>query len=100
MLKKYAETFQPVKLFTIEELFGGWAKAQKPHFADGGMFDQIYSRRSDDGACRRTRAASCLGFDCALGFTVSYLSLIVLIPLSALVFKTATLEPGSSSGQP
>jgi len=29
-------------LFTIDEVFGGWAKAQKTHFADGGVFDQIY----------------------------------------------------------
>jgi sulfate transport system substrate-binding protein len=32
-----------LKLFTIDELFGGWQKAQKTHFADGGIFDQIYS---------------------------------------------------------
>ncbi len=38
---KYAKTFAPVKLFTIDELFGGWTKAQKTHFADGGVFDQI-----------------------------------------------------------
>ena len=30
-------------LFTIDDVFGGWAKAQKTHFADGGVFDQIYS---------------------------------------------------------
>jgi ABC-type sulfate transport system substrate-binding protein len=29
-------------LFTVEEIFGGWQKAQKTHFADGGVFDQIY----------------------------------------------------------
>ena len=29
-------------LFTIDEVFGGWQKAQKTHFADGGVFDQIY----------------------------------------------------------
>lgn len=31
-----------LKLFTIDETFGGWQKAQKTHFADGGVFDQIY----------------------------------------------------------
>ncbi|MBC7995114.1 MAG: sulfate ABC transporter substrate-binding protein [Rhizobacter sp.] len=41
---KYAKNFPPVKLFTIDELFGGWSKAQKTHFADGGVFDQIYSK--------------------------------------------------------
>jgi sulfate/thiosulfate transport system substrate-binding protein len=40
--KKYANSFQKVELFTIDEVFGGWAKAQKTHFADGGVFDQIY----------------------------------------------------------
>jgi sulfate/thiosulfate-binding protein len=39
---KYASTFTSVKLFTIDEAFGGWQKAQKAHFADGGTFDQIY----------------------------------------------------------
>jgi len=39
---KYASQFAPVKMFTIDELFGGWAKAQKKHFDDGGTFDQIY----------------------------------------------------------
>ena len=34
--------FPKLKLFTIEEKFGGWAKAQATHFADGGVFDQIY----------------------------------------------------------
>jgi len=40
--KKYASQFPKVSLFTIDELFGGWTKAQKTHFADGGAFDQIY----------------------------------------------------------
>lgn len=31
-------------LFGIDEVLGGWAKAQKTHFADGGVFDQIYSQ--------------------------------------------------------
>ena len=41
---KYAKTFAPVKLFTIDAEFGGWQKAQKTHFADGGVFDQISVR--------------------------------------------------------
>jgi sulfate transport system substrate-binding protein len=40
--QKYAAEFPQVKLFTIDELFGGWTRAQKTHFADGGIFDQIY----------------------------------------------------------
>jgi sulfate transport system substrate-binding protein len=38
---KYAKQFAPVKLFTIDAVFGGWTKTQKAHFADGGVFDQI-----------------------------------------------------------
>jgi len=39
---KYAKQFPKVTLFTIDEVFGGWQKAQATHFADGGVFDQIY----------------------------------------------------------
>jgi sulfate transport system substrate-binding protein len=39
---KHAGTFASVKLFTIDEAFGGWQNAQKTHFGDGGVFDQIY----------------------------------------------------------
>ena len=39
---KYAAQFPKLKLFTIDEKFGGWAKAQPTHFGDGGVFDQIY----------------------------------------------------------
>jgi len=39
---KYAAQFPNIALFTVDELFGGWTKAQKTHFADGGTFDQIY----------------------------------------------------------
>jgi sulfate transport system substrate-binding protein len=42
---KYAAKFPPVQLFTIDQLFGGWTKAQKTHFADGGVFDQIYQSK-------------------------------------------------------
>jgi sulfate transport system substrate-binding protein len=41
---KYAQNFTKLELFTIDELFGGWANAQKTHFADGGVFDQLYAR--------------------------------------------------------
>ena len=40
---KYANKFPTVPLFTVDEAFGGWQKAQKTHFADGGTFDQIYT---------------------------------------------------------
>jgi len=40
---RYARQFAPVRLFTIDELFGGWRQAQKMHFDDGAVFDQIYA---------------------------------------------------------
>jgi sulfate transport system substrate-binding protein len=40
--KQYENSFANVELFTIDEVFGGWAKAQKEHFGEGGVFDQIY----------------------------------------------------------
>jgi sulfate transport system substrate-binding protein len=39
---KHAAQFPKLTLFTIDDTFGGWTKAQKTHFADGGVFDQIY----------------------------------------------------------
>jgi sulfate/thiosulfate transport system substrate-binding protein len=39
---KYQNQFPKVALFTVGDVFGGWQKAQKTHFADGGVFDQIY----------------------------------------------------------
>jgi sulfate transport system substrate-binding protein len=39
---KYATQFGKVNLFTVDEVFGGWQQAQATHFADGGIFDQIY----------------------------------------------------------
>uniref|UniRef100_Q07QR8 Sulfate ABC transporter, periplasmic sulfate-binding protein n=1 Tax=Rhodopseudomonas palustris (strain BisA53) TaxID=316055 RepID=Q07QR8_RHOP5 len=40
--KKYETAFAKVDLFTIDEVFGGWTKAQTEHFTDGGVFDKIY----------------------------------------------------------
>jgi sulfate transport system substrate-binding protein len=40
--KQYENSFAKVELFTIDEVFGGWAKAQAEHFSEGGIFDQIY----------------------------------------------------------
>src|SRR5450631_4196111 len=39
---KYADNFSQLKLVTVDQEFGGWAKAQQTHFADGGIFDQIF----------------------------------------------------------
>ena len=40
--KEYETSFAKVELFTIDDVFGGWTKAHKEHFAEGGVFDQIY----------------------------------------------------------
>jgi sulfate/thiosulfate transport system substrate-binding protein len=42
---KYEKTFPKLSMFTIDEVFGGWQKAQKAHFNDGGLFDQIFRSR-------------------------------------------------------
>ena len=42
---KYAKQFAKINLFTIDQAFGGWEKADKAHFADGGSFDQIYTKK-------------------------------------------------------
>lgn len=42
--EKYASQFPKIQLFTVDELFGGWQKAQERHFSDGGVFDSIYQK--------------------------------------------------------
>jgi sulfate/thiosulfate transport system substrate-binding protein len=42
--EKYAATFPKIDLFTIDQAFGGWDKAQQTHFNDGGVFDQIFTK--------------------------------------------------------
>ena len=42
--QKYEKNFPKINLITIDDVFGGWQKAQKTHFADGGTFDQIYTK--------------------------------------------------------
>jgi sulfate transport system substrate-binding protein len=43
--RKYAKQFPKLSLITIDEVFGGWTKTQITHFADGGVFDQIYTKK-------------------------------------------------------
>jgi sulfate transport system substrate-binding protein len=43
--EKHAKQFPKIDLFTVDAVFGGWTKAQRTHFADGGVFDQIYTRK-------------------------------------------------------
>ena len=42
---KYSNVFSKVNLFTVDEMFGGWQKAHKAHFSDGGTFDEIHRKR-------------------------------------------------------
>ena len=94
---KYAATFATVKLFTIDEAFGGWQNAQKAHFADGGTFDQIY--RPGHGDARTLLAMASVvarrsvlpGFRLTMGFTLFYLCLIVILPLLTLPARSATM---------
>ncbi|EET81906.1 sulfate ABC transporter substrate-binding protein [Acinetobacter radioresistens] len=45
VMAKYAAQFPKLKTFTIDEVFGGWSKAQQTHFVNGATFDQIYNDR-------------------------------------------------------
>jgi len=45
VLALFASQFPPLKLFTVDEAFGGWAEAHRRHFAEGGTFDQIFFGR-------------------------------------------------------
>ena len=47
VLAKYAYQYPKLELFTITDVFGGWAKATKEHFVDGAAFDQVYSWREE-----------------------------------------------------
>jgi sulfate transport system substrate-binding protein len=45
ILSRYATRYKPSEFFTVNEIAGSWEQAQKTHFADGGIFDQIYQPR-------------------------------------------------------
>jgi sulfate/thiosulfate transport system substrate-binding protein len=45
VVAKYAGAFPKLTLYTVDDLFGGWRKAQQTYFADGGVFDQIYAKK-------------------------------------------------------
>ena len=46
VLTKYAKVFPKVNTFTVDEVFGGWTRAQKEHFNDGGIYDQIVTAKA------------------------------------------------------
>ncbi len=45
ILRRYTAQFPAIRTFTVDEVFGGWAKASSTHFKDGGSFDQIYQQK-------------------------------------------------------
>jgi sulfate transport system substrate-binding protein len=45
VLARYADRFPAIRLYSVPEVFGSWANAQKTHFSDGGVFDQIYAKQ-------------------------------------------------------
>jgi len=45
VLARHESRFGKLQLFTVEDVFGGWKKAQAVHFSDGGLFDQIYQTK-------------------------------------------------------
>lgn len=44
VLRRHAQAFKPIRLFTVEQYFGSLAQAQKVHFNDGGQFDKLYTQ--------------------------------------------------------
>src|SRR5690606_12640111 len=44
--ERYRDRYPTLELFTLDEVFGGWAKAQAKRFDDGGVFDRIYAEAS------------------------------------------------------
>ena len=88
---KYANTFAKVKLFTIDEVFGGWQKAQK-HALRRRRHLRSDLQAGDAMSRSVVRAAVLPGFRLTMGFTVFYLSLIVLIPLATLPARTLTMS--------
>ena len=65
-------------------------KAQEKHFNDGGVFDQIYKNKGDE--VKEDEEKRVLpGFGLSLGFTMLYMSLFVLIPLSIVFIQTSQL---------
>jgi sulfate transport system substrate-binding protein len=46
VLTRYAEQFPPMRLFTVDDVFGGWSNAQTQHFNDGGIYDRLFAAAS------------------------------------------------------
>ncbi len=118
--QKYAGTFPKVKLFTIDEVFGGWQKAQKTHFSEGGCSTRSSRRTASIRGCdirftaltvrneslslqgvsgmAHKRFKALPGFGLTMGFTLFYLSAMVLIPFAGAGHPRTLEFPGRISG--
>ena len=47
VLARYTNEFPALRLFTVGDVFGGWPKAQKEHFSDGGVYDRLFAAASE-----------------------------------------------------
>ncbi|HEY9181905.1 MAG TPA: sulfate ABC transporter substrate-binding protein, partial [Gammaproteobacteria bacterium] len=47
VLARYANEFPPLRLFTVDDVFGGWPKAQQEHFSDGGVYDRLFAAAAE-----------------------------------------------------
>lgn len=89
---KFRDKLPEIPLVTIDRDFGGWGAAQKVHFDDGGTFDQVAgSRGCIPPKTIITKQRVLPGFGLSMGFSILYLSLVILIPLTALFLKAANL---------
>jgi sulfate transport system substrate-binding protein len=94
--RRNASHFPSVKLFDIEK-FGGWKEAQTRFFAEGGRVrPDLPGGTLTAMAAVRAQRSVLPGFGITLGFTIAYLSLLVLIPLAGLFWKSASLAAPSS----
>ena len=60
---KYAEQFPQIRMFTVDDVFGGWREAQTTHFADGGVYDRIFSADASRIGAPMTRAPRRVGLN-------------------------------------
>ena len=61
VMARYAKAFPKISTFTVDEIFGGWTQAQKEHFNDGGLYDQVIAAAKARSARRRSGCESAQG---------------------------------------
>jgi hypothetical protein len=88
---KYAKDFpKPCNLFTVDELFGGWTKAQKEHFDDGAIYDQILAAAQEVNELP-ARAE----FRLAPVLSATERAIMFLLPRAEAAQRAARLRPGA-----